>query len=325
MRGDLVEGTAGPRQPPGGEREPGYEAHLLPLAGLQDRLRGAIGEVVAILDRDDRHDVQRDLHLPHPHVRKADVPDLALVPQLRQEPDRVLEGYFGIGPVELVEVYALHLEPLQAALARLAQVLRAPVGDPPATGPRVAALGGDDQVIRVRVQRLGDQTLGDLGAVGIGGIDEVHAQLHRPPEHAVSLLGIPGLTPDARPGQSHGAETQTVHAQVAAQSERAGRRRVRSGISVGHASSFPGRSCAGGYPASPRPCLITAPSIRVAAPPLRRRGLSRAGAPYGCSRGPRDVRRARRYADPRTGPPGRRRPPGSPRWIPDCSAPRRPG
>ena len=76
--------------------------------------------------------------------------------------------------MQLVEVYALHLEPTQAALARFAQVLGATVGDPSTTRACQAALGGYDQLIRVGVERIGDQALGDLRTVGVGGVDEVH-------------------------------------------------------------------------------------------------------------------------------------------------------
>src|SRR5687768_4270331 len=97
--GDLLEGSTWPRQPPGGQWVPGYESYPLPLAGLQHRLRGAVRQVVAVLDRRHRHYVQRDLQLPHTHVREADVPDFALVPEQRQGPDRIFEGYSRIWPV----------------------------------------------------------------------------------------------------------------------------------------------------------------------------------------------------------------------------------
>ena len=41
-----------------------------------------------------------------------------------------------------------------------------------------AGLGGDHQACGIRLERFGDQLLGDNRAVGVGGIDKVHAQLH---------------------------------------------------------------------------------------------------------------------------------------------------
>src|SRR5215208_8125322 len=97
--GNLVGRSIWPRQPPGGQRVPWYESYPLPLTGLQHRLRGAVGEVVAVLDRGHRHYVQCDLQLPHTHVRESDVPYLALVPEQRQGPHRIFEGYLGIWSV----------------------------------------------------------------------------------------------------------------------------------------------------------------------------------------------------------------------------------
>ena len=86
--------------------------------------------------------------------------------------------------MELVEVDAVHLQAPQAALARLPQVLGAAVGRPLAR-PRSheTALGGDQQVVGVGAQGLGDDVLADLGPVGIGGVDEVHPELDGSPHH----------------------------------------------------------------------------------------------------------------------------------------------
>src|SRR3712207_9060274 len=70
--------------------------------------------------------------------------------------------------------------------------------------------GRDYQVLRIRVERLGDQALGDLGAVGVRGVDEVHVQLDRSPEHAPGFLGIVGFAPDSFPGQAHGADRKST-------------------------------------------------------------------------------------------------------------------
>src|SRR5919202_2847546 len=125
--------------------------------------------------------------------------------------------------MQLVEIYALDLEASQAPLTCLAQVFRPAVGLPPSRSrPCEAALRGDDQSLRVRVESLGDQALRDLGAVGVGGVYEVYAELDRPPEDATSLLGIIGLSPDALSGDAHRAEAHAVVVKLAAQSERAG-------------------------------------------------------------------------------------------------------
>ena len=73
-----------------------------------------------------------------------------------------------------------------------------PSGVPPArAGPHQAALGRDDQVVGVRVQRLGDQALADLRAVGVGGVDEVDAEFDRPAQRGLGLVRIRRIAPDA--------------------------------------------------------------------------------------------------------------------------------
>ena len=54
--------------------------------------------------------------------------------------------------------------------------------------PGQAGLGRDHQVVGVRMERLLDQLLGDLRAVGVGGVEEVDAELDRPAEHRASRL-----------------------------------------------------------------------------------------------------------------------------------------
>ena len=52
----------------------------------------------------------------------------------------------------------------------------------PGAGARAqqAALGGDDQVLRVGMERFGDQFLVHVRAVAVGGVEEIHAQLDTP-------------------------------------------------------------------------------------------------------------------------------------------------
>src|SRR4051794_20386633 len=84
-----------------------------------------------------------------------------------------------------------------------------------------AALRGDDQVLGVGVKRFAYEALRDLGAVGVGSVDKVHAELDRPPQHCPGLLRIFGLSPDPLSCQAHRAKPQTVHVE-AIQSKSAG-------------------------------------------------------------------------------------------------------
>ena len=83
-------------------------------------------------------------------VGQADVADLALVLQGDEGADRVLERHRRVGAVELVQGDLVEPEPPQAALACLTQVLGPAVGiPPPGARPHEAALGGDDQIVRI--------------------------------------------------------------------------------------------------------------------------------------------------------------------------------
>ena len=72
------------------------------------------------------------------------------------------------------------------------------------------------------MQRLGDQRLAHLGPVGVGRVDQVHAQLDRPPEHPPRLVRLRRRAPDARSRERHGAEPEAPHLQLAADENRVG-------------------------------------------------------------------------------------------------------
>jgi hypothetical protein len=125
--------------------------------------------------------------------------------------------------VELVERDLFKLEPPQASLTGLDQVLRPAVGRPPSrTGALEAALGRDHEVVRVRVQGLAYEFLADVGPVGVRGVDEVDAELDRAAQHRLRLVAVRGLAPDAVTGDAHGPEAEAVDRQVAAHIDRAG-------------------------------------------------------------------------------------------------------
>ena len=150
--------------------------------------------------------------------------DLPLVAQLDQRAEGLLEGHVGVHRVQLVELDALQAQAPQASLARFAQVLGAPVARPPTrTAARHAALGGDHEIVRVGVQRFGDQALGDLGPVAGRRVDEVDPQFDGPPEHAATFLGIVGFAPDAVAGETHRAEAQAAHGRPVGDREGPGR------------------------------------------------------------------------------------------------------
>ena len=148
--------------------------------------------------------------------------NLALLLHPPQCSQALFERGARVDPMQLVEVDAVEFEPAKAHLHALDQVAgaahdlgfgRSLAGD--------SAFGGDNQAGGVGVKRLGDQALGNLRAVGVGGVDEVHAQLDGAAEDAVGFGGVGGLAPGAISHQAHGAVAETVNRQVAADKESA--------------------------------------------------------------------------------------------------------
>ena len=55
--------------------------------------------------------------------------------------------------------------------------------------------------------------------VAFGGVDEIHIQLGQPAQRAQRFVAIRGLAPDALAGNPHGAKTQAVDLEIAADGE----------------------------------------------------------------------------------------------------------
>ena len=128
-----------------------------------------------------------------------------------------------IGHVKLVEIDARKAKLLQAALHGLAQVHRAGIMNPlPRTDAQPAALGGNHQAGRIRRQRFGDQFFAHVGAIGVGGVDKVDLQLDGAAQRCQGGGAILGRSPDAIAGDAHGAESEPVHRQFAAEGYGAG-------------------------------------------------------------------------------------------------------
>src|SRR5215211_24168 len=104
LGGDPVNRTARLGKPARCDRGPGEEGDPEFLAAFEHVLGVAIGEVEAVLDRDDLDDPSGRLELLHGEVRDADAADLALVLELLERSDRLLVRNSRIRAVVLVEV-----------------------------------------------------------------------------------------------------------------------------------------------------------------------------------------------------------------------------
>ena len=154
------------------------------------------------------------------------MPNLAFILQFHQRADGFLVWDLGVRAVKLVEIDLFDLQSLEAALTGRAQMLgttvRLPLSWP---WPQQPTLGRDHELLRIGVEGLGDQSLADLRPIGIGGVDEVDAELQRAAQHPLALLAIGRLAPDPFPGDTHSAEPKPIDRHIAADVDGSGKRR----------------------------------------------------------------------------------------------------
>src|SRR5207244_4245523 len=87
------------------------------------------------------------------------------------------------------------------------------VGIPALLGPHAAALGTDDEAAGIGMQRFGDQLFIGVGAVGVGGVEEVGAELERAPEELLCARPVLRRAPDVGAEHAHGAKPEPVDLQ----------------------------------------------------------------------------------------------------------------
>ena len=160
----------------------------------------------------------------------------ALALQFGQHRERRLDGPFG-GVVrvdhdpEVDDVEHVQAEVAQVVVHRLAQLVGREGGVPrfvlAASG---ADLGDDDELVRIGMQRLSDQLVGDVRAVEVAGVDVVDAQGHRLAQHRQRRAVVLGRAEHAWACQLHRAVAKAFDG-PAAEPERAGT------LGVGHLTS----------------------------------------------------------------------------------------
>ncbi len=217
--GVLAEGEGEERD----ERDPG-------VGGMVDHGVVAAGrEVVEILHRRDRRDLTRLFQFGNGDLGQADVPHLALIPQLGERTHLVGDRIRGIDPMQVEQIDGLDSEPPRAQLGLLLQVAGVTERHPlRRRGPEVADFRGEDQVLGVGVQCFRDQFFTLTERVGIGGVDELHSEFDRAAERRDRVGRVSGRPPDVRAvlgavagcvGEPHGAQADATYREVATQEE----------------------------------------------------------------------------------------------------------
>ena len=150
-------------------------------AAHEDRVRRLLGDEPAqppALRRPLRLD-----HLVRRERRRAEGADLALPLQVGQRGESLLDVRAGLGPVHLVEVDPVGLQPPQAVLdllddpaSRVAPLVRVAAGLAHGHVHRAVELRGEDDIVApASGQRLSHDHLRLALAVDVGGVDEVDA------------------------------------------------------------------------------------------------------------------------------------------------------
>src|ERR1700722_18567219 len=104
------------------------------------------------------------------------MPDDAAIEQRLDRVELLVARHLWIDSMQLPQANLLDPESMAAGIRLLDQIFR-PSQRCPAirSGPGEARLGGNEDV-PIWVQRLTDQFLGDVGAVRVGGVDEIDVE-----------------------------------------------------------------------------------------------------------------------------------------------------
>ena len=146
----------------------------------------------------------------------ADVADLALVDEVGERAEGLVDVDVGIGSVHLVEVDPVGAEAAERVLDRLDDPTARAAAVVGVLAHRHEELGGEHDVVAAALERLADDLFGLAGRVDVGGVDEVDPGVQRAVDDADRVVVV-GVAP--------GAEHHRAEAQLA----RPGRRCVRAG------------------------------------------------------------------------------------------------
>ena len=117
-------------------------------------------------------------------------------------------GTFGIDAMLVVEVDVVDAEAVQRRRRSLPHVLRAAVdarGRLPSCLAHVAELGGEHDLVAAAADRLADQLLVGEGAVHIGGVEKIDAEIERAMDRGDRLVVVAAAI---ELGHAHAAESQ---------------------------------------------------------------------------------------------------------------------
>src|SRR5260370_37773336 len=122
--------------------------------------------------------------------------------------------------MQLIKINPVQAQPAEAPFAGGSQGFWLSIFNPLIrTWPRKAALGGDHQPCRIRVQRLSYDFFTHAGTIGVRGVDEIDSQFDSAPQNPDGLSPICRLVPNAMSRESHGAESESGNTKIVSDQE----------------------------------------------------------------------------------------------------------
>src|ERR1700751_3252664 len=118
---------------------------------------------------------------------------------------------------------SVEAEPLEAAFACRAQMFWLTILNPfVRSGAVEARLRRNHEPGRKWIQRFGDDFFTDRGAIGIGRVDKIDSEFDGAAQNSNCFVSVFRRAPDSFARESHGAVSEAVDGEVAADSELSG-------------------------------------------------------------------------------------------------------
>ncbi len=140
----------------------------------------ALEQIIGGLHRLEGRSGAEAVHLRRTEITDPDRPDLSLTAKVIERPRRLLERHGFVGPMHLINVDDIGLQPAQRILELLPKLLRRGVAKNLAAAPVEPRLGGDHGLSAPAAgQSLADDFLGLAEAIDRRGVDHVDAAVER--------------------------------------------------------------------------------------------------------------------------------------------------
>src|ERR1700722_16815832 len=112
--------------------------------------------------------------------------------------------------MQLPQIDDLDAEPPAARMSLLDQIFGTAKRSPEVRSRSREPALGRDMDLAIGRERFSDQLLGKIGAIGIGGVDEIDANVRQPTQRLQNLSAIRRRTPDPFAHDAHRAKAKAV-------------------------------------------------------------------------------------------------------------------